>query len=95
MANITHLNILSRAYTGYIDVETRHLFFYFFESRSDPANDDVLMLISGGPGCAGGGSAFAVMGPCLVQHPEGGANSTERNPYSWNNNANYLFLDQP
>ncbi|GJE94862.1 hypothetical protein PsYK624_110380 [Phanerochaete sordida] len=25
-----------RAYTGYIDIEARHLFFYFFESRGDP-----------------------------------------------------------
>lgn len=86
---------VASAYTGYIDVDTRHLFFYYFESRSDPAKDDVLMLISGGPGCAGGGSAFAVMGPCLVQDPKGGVNATKPNPYAWNANTNYLFLDQP
>ena len=35
-------------YTGYIDVGTRHLFFYFFESRSNPDMDDVIMWTNGG-----------------------------------------------
>ncbi|KAJ7144487.1 serine carboxypeptidase [Mycena epipterygia] len=38
-----------RAYTGYIDVAARHLFFYFFESRSDPETDDVIFWTNGGP----------------------------------------------
>lgn len=37
-----------RSYTGYIDIEARHLFFYFFESRSDPDNDDVILWTNGG-----------------------------------------------
>ncbi|TFY76228.1 hypothetical protein EWM64_g7782 [Hericium alpestre] len=41
-------------YTGYLDVDqgAKHLFFYFFESRRDPDNDDVVMWINGGPGCS-------------------------------------------
>ena len=35
-------------YTGYIDVGSRHLFFYFFESRNDPDTDDVLLWTNGG-----------------------------------------------
>ena len=42
------LNDLGRAYSGYVDVEARHLFFYFFESRNDPDTDDVVMWINGG-----------------------------------------------
>lgn len=44
-----------KSYTGYLDVGygTKHMFFYFFESRNDPDNDDVLMWINGGPGCSG------------------------------------------
>lgn len=38
----------SSVYTGYIDVEARHLFFYFFESRNDPATDDVIFWTNGG-----------------------------------------------
>ncbi|KAJ7105911.1 serine carboxypeptidase [Mycena epipterygia] len=37
------------SYTGYIDVQARHLFFYFFESRSDPDKDDVIFWTNGGP----------------------------------------------
>jgi carboxypeptidase C (cathepsin A) len=36
------------AYTGYIDIEARHLFFYFFESRNDPDKDDVIFWTNGG-----------------------------------------------
>jgi hypothetical protein len=35
-------------YSGYVDIEARHLFFYFFESRRDPEKDDVVMWINGG-----------------------------------------------
>ena len=41
-------HILCRTYTGYIDFGTRHLFFYFFESRNDPATDDVLLWTNAG-----------------------------------------------
>lgn len=46
------LTFLARAFSGYIDVEAKHLFFYFFESRSKPKEDPVLMWINGGPGCS-------------------------------------------
>jgi hypothetical protein len=37
-------------YTGYIDIQAKHLFFYFFESRSDPDQDDVILWTNGGEG---------------------------------------------
>ncbi|KAH7102844.1 serine carboxypeptidase [Auriculariales sp. MPI-PUGE-AT-0066] len=79
-----------KTYTGYIDIEARHLFFYFFESRSNPAQDDVLMWINGGPGCSSTTGLFLELGPC--RHTE---NGLEHNPYSWNQNTNLFFLDQP
>ncbi|KAG6873261.1 hypothetical protein C0995_001035 [Termitomyces sp. Mi166 len=36
------------SYTGYIDIEARHFFFYFFESRNDPDKDDVIFWTNGG-----------------------------------------------
>lgn len=45
---VSALTRLFRSYTGYIDVEARHLFFYFFESRNDPDKDDVIFWTSGG-----------------------------------------------
>jgi carboxypeptidase C (cathepsin A) len=41
----------ARSYTGYIDTGFgNELFFYFFESRSQPETDPVVMWINGGPG---------------------------------------------
>ena len=55
-----------RAYTGYIDVEAKHLFFYFFESRRDPDADDVVFWLNGGPG---GSSAFGLFMELGEQDP--------------------------
>ncbi|KAI9066157.1 serine carboxypeptidase [Trametes sanguinea] len=80
-----------RAFTGYIDVEARHLFFYFFESRRDPDTDDVIFWTNGGPGSASSMGLFMELGPCRVMS----ANSTKPNPYSWNEHANIFFVEQP
>ncbi|KAK7690229.1 hypothetical protein QCA50_006882 [Cerrena zonata] len=79
------------AYTGYIDIQARHLFFYFFESRSNPETDDVIFWTNGGPGCSSGLGLFMELGPCRIDT----ANATKFNPYSWNDNANVFFVDQP
>jgi len=79
------------AYTGYIDVEARHLFFYFFESRSDPDHDDVIFWTNGGPGGSSGLGLFMENGPCRVVSD----NATVYNPHSWNAHANIFFVDQP
>ena len=43
------LTAMRSSYTGYLDIsEARHLFFYFFESRNDPAKDDVIFWTNGG-----------------------------------------------
>ncbi|KAF5313213.1 hypothetical protein D9619_003668 [Psilocybe cf. subviscida] len=77
------------SYTGYIDIEARHLFFYFFESRSDPDSDDVIYWTNGGPGSSALG-LFMELGPCRTTE-----NGTVFHPESWNNNANLLIVDQP
>ncbi|KAA1475365.1 alpha/beta-hydrolase [Dentipellis sp. KUC8613] len=79
------------AYTGYIDIEAKHIFFYFFESRSDPAKDDVIFWTNGGPGCSSSLGLFMELGPCRVTN----ATTAEFHPESWNSNANIFFVDQP
>ncbi|KAF9240280.1 serine carboxypeptidase [Melanogaster broomeanus] len=79
------------AYTGYIDIQARHLFFYFFESRNDPATDDVIFWTNGGPGCSSSLGLFMELGPCRALTENG----TTYHPESWNTNANLFFIDQP
>ncbi|KAI9205610.1 Alpha/Beta hydrolase protein [Polychytrium aggregatum] len=78
---------------GYLDVdEEKHFFFWFFESRHKPESDPLVLWLNGGPGCSSLTGLFMELGPCRVN--EGGQGTT-LNPYSWNNKANVIFLDQP
>ncbi|KAJ6532984.1 serine carboxypeptidase [Mycena capillaripes] len=79
-------------YSGYIDVGMdKHLFFWFFESRSSPATDPLVLWLNGGPGGSSMLGLLTELGPCNIISP----NATSHNPYSWNTHANLLFLDQP
>ncbi|KAF9448461.1 peptidase S10, serine carboxypeptidase [Macrolepiota fuliginosa MF-IS2] len=84
-------------YTGYFDVDAgaKHMFFYFFESRRDPDSDDVMMWINGGPGCSSAMGLLMELGPCSIDMENRSPNGTLWNPYSWNQEANIFFLDQP
>ncbi|TRM62404.1 Alpha/Beta hydrolase protein [Schizophyllum amplum] len=80
------------SYTGYLDItKARHLFFYFFESRNDPAADDVIFWTNGGPGASSSLGLFMELGPCRVLDENG----AKYHPESWNSNANIFFIDQP
>ncbi|THU80417.1 peptidase S10, serine carboxypeptidase [Dendrothele bispora CBS 962.96] len=78
-------------YTGYLDVGAKHLFFYFFESRNDPAKDDVIFWTNGGPGCSSSLGLLFELGPCRVLDDSG----AKLHPDSWNTNASIFFVDQP
>ncbi|AET40377.1 carboxypeptidase C PRC1 Ecym_5642 [Eremothecium cymbalariae DBVPG len=82
-----------KQYSGYLDVEEgdKHFFFYFLESRNDPKNDPVVLWLNGGPGCSSLTGLFFELGPSSV----GKDLKPIKNPYSWNNNASVIFLDQP
>ncbi|KAG1863717.1 Alpha/Beta hydrolase protein [Suillus subluteus] len=84
-------------YTGYLDVDqgAKHLFFYFFESRRKPETDDVMMWINGGPGSSSALGLLFELGPCSIDINGSSPNGTRWNPYSWNQEANIFFLDQP
>ncbi|CAH0368737.1 unnamed protein product [Pelagomonas calceolata] len=80
--------------SGYIDLSTgaKHLFYWAFESRNDPATDPVILWMTGGPGCSSAVALFGENGPCKV-NADGTA--TKLNPYSWNRNATLIYVDQP
>ncbi|KAL4867907.1 hypothetical protein BDV12DRAFT_170523 [Aspergillus spectabilis] len=82
-----------KQYTGYLDdnENDKHLFYWFFESRNDPANDPVVLWLNGGPGCSSLTGLFLELGPSSI-----GENLKPiYNDFSWNSNASVIFLDQP
>lgn len=82
-----------KQYTGYLDVEDedKHFFYWFFESRNDPKKDPVILWLNGGPGCSSLTGLFFELGPSSIDKKL----KPSFNPYSWNNNASVIFLDQP
>ncbi|KAM3564228.1 hypothetical protein MY1884_000850 [Beauveria asiatica] len=83
-----------RQWTGTIDVSnSRRLFFWAFDSRNDPENDPYIFWMHGGPGESSMAAVFTEMGPCMFR--DDGIDIPEPNPWSWNRNANLVFLDQP
>jgi len=84
-----------KQYSGYFkipDVLNTEYFFWFFESRSNPEGDPLVMWLTGGPGCSSQLALLAENGPCSV-NKEG--TDTIKNPYSWNTKANVMWVDQP
>ncbi|EMG48230.1 ATG42 Vacuolar serine-type carboxypeptidase ATG42 [Candida maltosa Xu316] len=82
--------------TGYFEFSKHgiidyHYFYWFFQSRNDPATDPIILWLTGGPHCSSSYGLFFELGPSSIS-PE---LKPIRNPYSWNNNASVIFLDQP
>jgi cathepsin A (carboxypeptidase C) len=67
------------------------MFYWLFRSRNAPSTDPLLIRLSGGPGCASEFAIFYENGPFTINDDL----SLKNNPYSWNNNANVLYVDQP
>ncbi len=67
-------------------------YFRFFEARNSPEEAPLVLWLNGGPGCSSSTGLFFELGPCRIANE--GRNTTS-NPYSWNTDANIIFLDQP
>jgi len=68
-----------------------HLFYWFFESRNSPATAPFIIWLTGGPGCSSMVALFYENGPYVINQDL----SLSLNPYSWNEAANVLWIDQP
>ncbi|OMO52391.1 Peptidase S10, serine carboxypeptidase [Corchorus olitorius] len=81
-------------FSGYVTVDNRKhkaLFYYFVEAETDPASKPLVLWLNGGPGCSSlGVGAFSENGPF---RPNGEV--LVRNYYSWNREANMLYLETP
>ncbi|KAL3835743.1 hypothetical protein ACJIZ3_010479 [Penstemon smallii] len=82
-------------FSGYVSVDDnkeRSLFYYFVEAEFDPASKPLVLWLNGGPGCSSlGVGAFSENGPFRPS----GNNVLVRNEYSWNREANMLYLESP
>ncbi|EAW12632.1 putative carboxypeptidase S1 [Aspergillus clavatus NRRL 1] len=94
-----------KSYSGYVHLPPNTLadvqvdqpypintFFWFFESRNDPRHAPLAIWMNGGPGSSSMIGLLQENGPCTVNAD---SNSTELNPWSWNNYVNVLYIDQP
>lgn len=81
-----------KQWSGYMDYkDSKHFFYWFFESRNDPANDPIILWLNGGPGCSSFTGLLFELGPSSISADM----KPIHNPYSWNNNASMIFLEQP
>ncbi|KAL0404455.1 UNVERIFIED_CONTAM: Serine carboxypeptidase-like 17 [Sesamum radiatum] len=86
--------------TGYIGVgenEGAQLFYFFFESESNPEEDPLVLWMTGGPGCSGLSTILLEMGTIIIDYAncKGGPTALKLNEYGWTKAANILFIDQP
>lgn len=80
-------------YSGYLSVGTdENMWFWFFEARRNASSAPLAAWFNGGPGCSSMVGLFQENGPC---HFVNGASEPSLNPYSWNEYANMLYIDQP
>ncbi|KAF2733964.1 alpha/beta-hydrolase [Polyplosphaeria fusca] len=90
-----------KSYSGYVHLppspETNrpyeaHMYFWFFGARQNADTAPLALWFQGGPGVPSVTAALYENGPCMVLED---SESTELNPWSWNDKANMLYIDQP
>ncbi|KAL3649908.1 Serine carboxypeptidase-like 45 [Castilleja foliolosa] len=82
-------------FSGYVCVDEHNqkcLFYYFVEAQTDPISKPLVLWLNGGPGCSSlGVGAFSENGPFRPSRN----NVLLRNQFSWNTEANILYLESP
>ncbi|KAG6587819.1 Serine carboxypeptidase 24, partial [Cucurbita argyrosperma subsp. sororia] len=83
-------------YSGYVTVNQQHgraLFYWLTEAASQPEKKPLILWLNGGPGCSSVAyGASEEIGPFRIDKT---ASSLYLNKYSWNKDANLLFLESP
>ncbi|KAI1077614.1 putative carboxypeptidase S1 [Whalleya microplaca] len=80
-------------YSGYLSVGANmNMWFWFFEARENPQKAPLVAYFEGGPGGASEYGLFTQNGPCRFVNNE---TTPSLNPYSFNEYANMLYVDQP
>jgi carboxypeptidase D len=72
--------------------DPNRLFFWFWPSDNLKAKNEITIWLNGGPGCSSLDGFFQENGPISWQS---GTYEPIRNPYSWTNLTNMVWIDQP
>ncbi len=88
---------VGQSYAGLLPIsqksnETSQLYFWYFPSQNPLADDEITIWLNGGPGCSSLGGLLQENGPFLWQP---GTFKPVRNPYSWVNLTNMVWVEQP
>ncbi|KAF7370026.1 Carboxypeptidase [Mycena sanguinolenta] len=79
--------------SGYGDLtSSKSIFFWYFAARNSPSTAPLSLWFNGGPGSSSMIGLLQELGPCRITNDSA---SVTLNPFSWNNNSNMLFIDQP
>ncbi|KAG0543371.1 hypothetical protein BDA96_02G184800 [Sorghum bicolor] len=86
--------------TGYVEVDEHNgvrLFYYFILSEGSPADDPVMLWLSGGPGCTSFTGLVYQNGPLSfdIDSYMGGLPRLVYRPETWTKVSNIIFLDSP
>ncbi|WZZ42344.1 hypothetical protein YC2023_038603 [Brassica napus] len=90
----THLPYM---YIGVGEAEESQFFYYFIKSERTPAEDPLLIWLTGGPGCSSISAFLLENGPLAfnTESDSGNIPSLVSTTYSWSKVANIIYLDQP
>lgn len=83
----------SGMFSGYLSVnEHKRLHYLFAESQSNPETDQLIIWFNGGPGCSSLLGFAQEHGPYVMNS---GTDYWVENQYSWNREANMLYIESP
>lgn len=68
-----------------------HMFYFYFESRSQKPDDPLVLWMTGGPGCSSELAVFYENGPYHIKKDL----TLEDAEYGWDVSHNMIFVDQP
>lgn len=95
---MTHSDLKQgESYAGTLPITTNAsdpngLYFWLFPSENALAKDEIVVWLNGGPGCSSMEGLLQENGPFLWQE---GTWAPQRNPYSYTNLTNVIYIDQP
>ncbi|XP_003572138.1 serine carboxypeptidase-like 10 [Brachypodium distachyon] len=84
--------------TGYVGLDDGvRLFYYFIQSERAPAEDPVLLWLTGGPGCSALSGLVYEVGPLSFDFDgyKGGLPTLLRKTEAWTKVSNIIFVDSP